>query len=65
MKPSYFILNANNVVALVYEKDFTKIVFFREPKIDIESGLKFIDFMGKKIEDTTVMDLLIDFIKRQ
>lgn len=65
MRAKYYILGSDEFLGTVYEIDNRKIVFMRNPNINIEDGVQFRDFTGMKIEDEEVKQILSDFIFRK
>ena len=59
--PKYFIVNNDEVVAFVYERNGHKVILIRVPKIDIIFGLKFLNIEGKVVEDDETRDILTEF----
>jgi hypothetical protein len=62
MKPIYYVLNYDKVIAAVYQNDNNKTIFVKDPNIDIEYGLIFRNKMGKVIEDLEVMNIFKEFL---
>jgi len=61
MKAIYIIINHNEIIATVYKKDNDKIIFIRNPNIDLEFGLKIYDIHNNKMtEDPDIEQIIKD-----
>ena len=60
MEPSFYIINENEVIGFVYEKDGNKIILMTKQKVDLSYGLDFVTRDGRHISDEVVNQLLTD-----